>query len=400
MAKKYTSVLGVDIGSQTIKVAEIRLQGRRPVITAYGMAQTPSGAVDHMGVHNPEAVGAVLKDLAASCGASVSDAVVSMAGQGSVLVRTLEVPTMSDGELKQHMEWEITRNVPFAESTVSSDFKAFPPATPDAQNMDVVMAIATQTSVDTAVSTLKKAGKKPAALDVEPLALARTLSIGYEGELAGKTVCVIDIGHKTTSINMYRDGQLLLPRQVPFGGEMVTRALADNMGMSFEDAEAMKVSSGELPESAPAAFNPFDAGAAAATVQSYNPFASDSDVPTGSPDAEATPAPVVSGGMSEEGSRIFNAISSVMDEFISEVRRSVDYFRSKGGEVDMIMVCGGGSKMKGMEKFLAGAIGVSVDRMDPARNVSVEAKKPDPALWDHGHEDFAVAIGNGLHIAF
>lgn len=401
MAKKYTSVLGVDIGSQTIKVAEVKLQGKRPVISAYGMAQTPSGAVDHMGVHDSESVGAVLKDLLASCGASVGDAVVSMAGQGSVLVRTLEVPTMSDGELKQHMEWEITRNVPFAESSVVSDFKAFPPASADAQNMDVVMAIATQTSVDTAIGALKRAGKKPAALDVEPLALARTLSVGYDGELAGKQVCVIDVGHKTTSINIYRDGQILMPRQVPVGGELVTRAMADNMGISFEDAESMKLNAAKLPSSAPAAFNPFDAGSA--TVASYNPFAVDGD-PVAAPAAsepETAPAPAATTSeLNPEEQRIYDSISGAMDEFVSEVRRSVDYYRSKGGDVDVIFLCGGGSKLKGLSKFLSGAIGIDVEMLDPARNISVEAKKPDPSLWDAGHEDFAVAIGNGLHIAF
>ncbi len=403
MAKKYTSVLGVDIGSQTIKVAEVKLQGRRPVISAYGMAQTPSGAVDHMGVHDSESVGAVLKDLITSCGATVGDVVISMAGQGSVLVRTLEVPTMSEGELKQHMEWEITRNVPFAESSVVSDFKAFPPATADAQNMDVVMAIATQSSVDTAMGTAKRAGKKTAALDVEPLALARTLSIGYDGELGGKQVCVIDIGHKTTSINIYRDGQILMPRQVPVGGELITRSLADNMGISFEDAESMKLSSAKLPASVPSIANPFDSGAQA-TVQSYNPFAVDGDMPVApvvEESAEVVPAAVgPSNGLDAEGARIFDAISGAMDEFVSEVRRSVDYFRSKGGDVDLILLCGGGSKMKGMKEFLKGAVGIEVDLMDPARNISVEAKKPDAALWDAGHEDFAVAIGNGLHIAF
>lgn len=398
MAKKYTSVIGVDIGSQTIKVAEVKLQGRKPVLSAYGMAQTPEGAVDHVGLHDSESVGAVLKDLMASCGASVGDVVISMAGQGSVLVRTLEVPSMSDAELKQHMEWEVTRNIPFAESTVVSDFKAFPPSSSDAPNMDVVMAIATQSSVDTALGVLKRAGKKPAALDVEPLSLARSVSISYDGELTGKTVCVVDIGHKTSAINIYRDGQLLMPRQVPVGGEMVTRALADNLGMSFQDAEAMKMQSAELPESGiAAAYNPF--GSPAATVQTYNPFATD-DAPAEPTTAmEAAPEPAAT-GMSPEGERIYNAISGAMDEFVAEIRRSIDYFRSKGGEVDLVLLCGGGSKVKGMDKFLSSALGLSVELMDPARNISVEARKADGDLLASNRQDFAVAIGNGLHICY
>src|SRR6478672_13401036 len=88
MAKKLSSVLGVDLGSRNIKVAEVRTQGREPVLNALGIIDTPEGAVDHTGVFNPEAVGAALKQAIAAAGASVPNVVVSIAGQASVLVRT------------------------------------------------------------------------------------------------------------------------------------------------------------------------------------------------------------------------------------------------------------------------------------------------------------------------
>jgi type IV pilus assembly protein PilM len=123
MAKKLNSVLGVDIGSQRIKVAEIRTQGRDAVVTALGMIATPEGAVDHTGVYNPDAVAAAIKQCAADAGATAPFVVASISGQASVLVRTLEVPRMNPTELKEHMQWEINRNIPFAESTVVSDFR-------------------------------------------------------------------------------------------------------------------------------------------------------------------------------------------------------------------------------------------------------------------------------------
>src|SRR5688572_31894060 len=106
MAKKLSSVLGVDIGSRKIKIAEIRNQGREAVVSALGMIDTPEGSVDHTGVYNSDAVGAALKQVIGESGASVSHVVVSIAGQASVLVRTLEVPKMNPAELKEHMQWE------------------------------------------------------------------------------------------------------------------------------------------------------------------------------------------------------------------------------------------------------------------------------------------------------
>ena len=72
MAKKLSTVIGVDIGSRKIKVAELRAQGREPMISALGMIDTPEGAVDHTGVYNAEAVGIALKQAITQSGASVS----------------------------------------------------------------------------------------------------------------------------------------------------------------------------------------------------------------------------------------------------------------------------------------------------------------------------------------
>lgn len=396
MAKKLNSVLGIDIGSQTVKVAEIRLQGGQPTVTALGMAPTPEGAIDHVGINDPEQIAVAVKQAIMESGASVPDAVSSLSGQGSVLVRPLEVPNMSEGELKDHMQWEFTRNIPFAESTVETDFKSYPLADPASQNLDVVMAIATRSGVDMQIDILKKAGRKTHALDVEPLSMLRSLSVSYSGESGNKTICVAEIGHKTTSINIYKNERLLFARSVPVGGEMFTRAIADNKGVSTSDAERMKHDQLSLPEdAAPAqAFNPF---AGSAPVQSYNPFADPSETTMASdapPVAETAPVPAGD----EHG--IYSAVSNALDELVAELRRSIDYYKTKGGEVDMMLVTGGSAQMKNLDKFLGSALGMPVQLMDPYRNVSMSLKKGDPAEYDRLKQSFAVAIGNGMHICF
>lgn len=413
MAKKLSSALGVDLGSQFIKIAEVRNQGGQPVVTALGMAATPEGAVDQMGVHDGAAISAVLKELASQAGASTNDVVISLAGQQAVLVRTLEVPTMSDSELDKHMEWEITRNIPFNESTVVSDFKAFPPESADAQNMDVVMAIAPQSAAVGLTELVRKASKKPAALDVEPLCLARCLTSSYGSEHGGKSVCVIDVGHKTTSINIYKDGKLLMPRTVPVGGEAFTRAIADNMGMSFEEAEQLKHEKAEVPLDGVAQ----SGGGAPAFGETqqfapYNPFA-DSPGDAAAPaegeaapaEAEAAPEPApepapAAGGLPEDVMRIYTAMAPVVDDFTSEVRRSIDFFRSKGGTVEHLMLCGGGSRLNGLSAFLGNALGLSSELLDPMKNISVNARKADTSQLEETSQDFAIAIGNGLYACY
>lgn len=402
MAKKLNSVLGIDIGSQRIKVAELRSQGREPVVTALGITPTPEGAVDHTGVYNSDAVAVALKQCIQDAGVSVPAAVVSIAGQASVLVRTLEVPRMNPNELKEHMAWEINRNIPFAESTVLSDFRALPDEDPASPNMDVVMAISPQSAIDTIILCVKRAGKQVAAIDVEPLALGRSLVQSYGNDFQGQTICLIDMGHKTTSINIYRNGKLLLPRQIPIGGEMFTRAIADALGVSMTDADAIKQQKALIPDSAsnasatPAQFNP---GGPTTEFQAYNPFSDEPAPPAPVVEPDAMPEPLVTGG-DPETIRIYNAFAGVLDEFVAEVRRSIDYFRSRGGDISRIVLSGGGTKLGGLSTFLSKSLSVECDSYDPLQRLNLNVRKVAPGFVDEHRQEFAVAIGNALHIFF
>ncbi len=494
MAKKLSSVLGVDLGSRYIKIAEVRTQGREPVLNAIGMIDTPEGAVDHTGVFNPEAVAAALKQAISAAGASAPNVVVSIAGQASVLVRTLEVPRMNATELREHMQWEINRNIPFAESNVVSDYRPLQDEDPNSPNMDVVMAISPQSAIDTIIAAVKGAKRTPAAIDVEPLSVARSLTFSYGDEYQGQTICFVDMGHKTTAINIYRDGKLLMPRQIPVGGEMVTKALADAMNLPLEEAEKLKMERCEVPLTAgqDAGFGAFDLGFGAQTstptlagdateFQPYNPFADDanafpgaspapsvapvSDItnppadvvaspydPTAlaSPDltasepaappatfdpmaglqvetpdftageapgpfgemhtgvspvpvppvAGASNLPVASATIDPEVQKMYDIMAPVLEEFVAEVRRSVDYFRSRGGEINRVVMGGGASKLKGLSEYVGRSLGLECDGYDSFRKLNMNSKKVAPGLAEDLRQEFVVAIGNALHIFF
>jgi type IV pilus assembly protein PilM len=451
MAKRLSSVLGIDVGCQQIKIAEVKMQGREPSITALAIGDTPPNAADHTGVYEVDEVASKIKELIQQSGASSPFAVISIAGQASVLVRTLEVPKMNPKELGEHMQWEITRNVPFAESTVVHDFKAYEPADAASQNLDVVMAISPQSAIDALISIVQKSGKKPAAIDVEPLGIARSQATSYTQHNANDTVCVVDIGHLSTSINMFKNNQLLMPRVVPIGGFQFTQAIAATMGMPEDSAEQAKQTqcvipddAGILPTADPfgatssyEAYNPFPTPpsdpsvpsapsvtpysasgdepvpyspySAADEVSADNPYAAAyadptppaDDVPPPPPAADTpafiAPAPVPT---SSGDVRYYNAIAPILDEFLSEVRRSVDYFKSKGGEVDTILLCGGGSKLKGLDSFLTRTLGINVLMHDPLRNMAVNAKRLETGILEKHRAEFAVAVGNALHICF
>lgn len=456
MAKKLTSVIGIDIGSHAIKVAELRAKGREAELVSVGVTDTPEGAVDHTGVYNSDAVGDALKQLLKASDIKSGPVVVSLAGQASVLVRTLEVPRMTPAELKEHMQWEINRNIPFAESNVLSDYKVLPDDDPNSPNMEVVMALAPQSAIDTLVACVKRSGKQAVGIDVEPLAIARSLEFSHGDEYRDQVICVVEMGGKTTAINIYRNGRLLMPRQIPIGGEMFTKAIADTYMLSLPDAETMKRDRASIPEAeivaaeqgggfmpsfgdvpgatqefgaynpfsdqpisdnpfldpaavppaAPdAAYNPFsDAvpGSVPPPIEddvppsSFNPFSDESGLPL-APDAGAQ-VPVVAGD--PEVARLFNSFRPVLEEFVAEIRRSVDYFRSRGGDVNQVVLAGGGNRIANLDRYVSASMGLPCVAYDSTAGLRVNEKKIAPGFLEENRQDLTIAIGTALHILF
>jgi type IV pilus assembly protein PilM len=449
MASKLSSVLGIDIGSHSIKVCEVKASGGSATVTAVGVTPTPEGAVDYSGVYNSEAVGTALKQIMAQVGVSSSAAVVTIAGQHSVLVRVVEVPRMDpDKELKSHMEWEINKNIPFAETNIMSDYKVLPNSDPNSANMDVVMAMAPMSAIETLMDCIKRSGKKAVAIDVEPLSIARSVAISYPEYASENGVVMVDIGHSTTSINVYERNNLVLPRPVPGGGEMVTRAIADAMQTGVSDAEAFKCNSFAVPDTATSggggSFDPFSVGGAtqafdAGFGQTYqaggpdihattamdaqpdldpvtglpvsapdaaaeitggytnDPFASSADASAPQPTMAMPAAPVVQHAASDQ---VFSAVQGILDDLVAELRRSIDYYNGRGGTVSRIVLCGGGSKLKGLSGYVQRSLDINCEVYDPLKNLGFSSKKVGMDYVNEYREQLAVAVGNGLHILF
>jgi len=98
--------------------------------------------------------------------------------------------------------------------------------------------------------------------------------------------------------------------------------------------------------------------------------------------------------------RLYHAIAPVLEEFVGEVRRSIDYYRSRGGEIDAVELCGGGAKLSGLNAYLTKSLGIECDAYDPLRSLNLNVRKVAPTFVEEHKQEFAVAVGNGLHIFF
>jgi type IV pilus assembly protein PilM len=180
-------IVGLDIGSNYIKVVEARLGRGRAEVTALGIFPTPSDVIDNNIVLDPQALGQTIKQALQQAGVTSRRVVSSVAGQSSLVVRIIPVPKMTLSELKETMKWEVERHVPFPADQTVMDYKPLSPPeqVPDGENMDVLLAVAQQDLIDSHVAALQAAGLQPVAIDIEPLATSRALRRGCSGGNGG-----------------------------------------------------------------------------------------------------------------------------------------------------------------------------------------------------------------------
>jgi type IV pilus assembly protein PilM len=446
--------VGLDIGTQTIKMVEVSGAGSSLRVTGLAVENTPPGTVQQGVIADPKALGAAIKQMRTKNGIKATKCVSSVAGAAGMVVRVIEVPKMTPSELAETMKWEVERHIPFAASDVEMSFQKIDnPETdndPNNPNMEVLLAVAQRDMIRQHIDTVTAAGLTPIVIDVEPLAVGRALiDLSREG-LQNKNVVVVNIGASQTDVGVFKSGGLRYPRTIPLGGDNLTRAIADRMGLSMDAAEDEKrahavilmdlVKSGQAEEmlygdnnamqdggvrsifdveidaplppplfggDAPAtpAASPFGIADENPFASAANPFASPFDEPT--PVATpAEPAPVPADETAivpsaptdpyyERRKEVFNAILPMLGEFVMELRRSVDYFRSKypNDTMDLILLCGGAARVQNLDQYIQHDLGIPTMLADPFAGLNVASKQVSVTRRAELAPALAVALG-------
>lgn len=390
------AVLGLDIGTSRIKLVEGRLGRTGPIVTNVGIGMTPRDTIANGVVVDPDTLGAAVRQLLAEYGVRTRSVVSSVASQSSLVVRPIEVPRMTRSELAETMKWEVDRHIPFAASEVVMSFEPLVPPEDlpeEAQNMEVLLAVAQEDMIEAHVQTLFNAGLDPVALDVEPLSASRSLIdiIGEQGAYEN-TYALLNIGANTTDLSVFRPGGLLsFTRPIPIAGDTITNAVAETLGYEFHEAERAKIEQGRV----------YIEGAPALTASSEPEPEPQPDVapppppeeegegggrvfdlgadtgPQQPPAEQPPPSPLPAIHAPTDGSperQVYDAILPTVVELVAEVRRSLEYYANRfpDSRVDKILLYGGTARLRGFPEFVASEVGAEVEVADPFRHVVVD----------------------------
>lgn len=230
MAKKLEPVVGLDIGSHSIKCVEVSSEGLPKLRRMWVLPLSSS---------DPETVQKTLKTWIASYPVRPSKWRISVAGP-SVLMRRIQLPVMTPSELKGAILFEAESQIPFPINDCQLDFQILNNQ-PNNKTMSVLLVAAKKDFVRERLAALSALGLTPESIDVDIFCLMNAFE--SLGDDAGhKTFGLLNIGHSKSSFGILQDKTPFAMRDIPVGGADVTRALGLAMGIPEEEAEKIKIS--------------------------------------------------------------------------------------------------------------------------------------------------------------
>lgn len=293
----------------------------------FGQADLPPGAVRDGEVVDVDLVAETLRTLWRSAKFSSKRVIVGVANQ-KVIVRQVDLPWLPLPELRKSLALQVQDYIPIPVEQAVLDVYPVDEHSGDngARMQRVLLVAAARDMVMSSVNAVTKAGLSCSQVDLSPFALLRAVGRSDESLFgAGDAEALVDVGAKVTNILVHQNGVPRFVRILLMGGDDVTEALAERMGIPMEQAATLKAQLG-LP--------------APALVAPEHP-----------------------------GSRVIEVTAGA---WVDEVRGSLDYYlaQAAAAPIRRLVLSGGGSQLDGLPSRLQAACRLPVVAADPLQTLT------------------------------
>ena len=340
-----TSMVGVDIGSNSVKAVELQGKGSDLQLLNLGFETLQADSVVDGQIMELNAVSNAISSIFNEHKIKTTKVAAGVNGH-SVIVKYIVLPQMTEDELQESFAWHAEEHIPFDISDVNLDYHV---TNRSDDAIHVLLAACKRDKVANLKQAIQLAGKQPTVVDVDAFALQNCYELNYDPQ-PGHVVALLNIGASTTNINILNGVRSVFTRDATFGGNQYTSLLQKEMGLTFDQAEAVKRG---MP------------------------------VPEGIEQRDIAPI-----------------LDTVSDILALEIQKTMDFYRAtvEEGEsaVEKILVSGGGSKLKGLVEFLSKRFEVPVEMFDPFRKIKVDSRGFDPEYMREIVPEMAIAVGLAL----
>lgn len=343
--RRPSSIIGIDIGTFSTKVVQLKYEGERAILETYGellnahyFKETEGAGMNFLKLED-SAIAELIRDLLRESNSTSTHAVFSVPAASS-FITLISFPNIPRAEIEQAIPYEARKYIPIPLSEVVLDWEIFE-SDYEEDLKEILLVAVPREVIEKFRRVAEAAGITPVALETEIMSLIRSL-IGPDQT----PTALLNIGSLFTTIALVDKGRVRVFHNFNRGSHELTRTLERGLGVSMERAEAIKRETG------------------------------------------------LSEKMEER--EIASVIFPLVDTLFNDIERVISlYNRRSKRKIQKMYLTGGGSHLKGIVESAASKFAIEVSRGNPFVRV-VTPPFLQPLLREIG-PNFAVAVGLALH---
>lgn len=262
------------------------------------------------------------------------DAIVTI-NSTAVITREIVLPGAKAEEMANMVQYEIQQFLPIELSQYVVEYKVLENFTEDGITKNrVAVAAMPKTMAESYFNLIKPLKLNPVAMDTGANALAKLFEgntrINQTQNIDDKTIALIDLGHKSTNVNIISNGVLKFNRLIGSGGHNINTSIAQTGNFSLIEAEKRKIQ-----------------------------------------------ISLLSGADAPEGQNVITeTVKEAIDEWVQQIQRIFQFYQSRGSgnKVDEIYLYGGGANFKGLPEYMHGALNLPVYEIREMSNIVLSGR--------------------------
>jgi len=321
--------IGLDISDLSLKLFQLNRSGDKIKIQAVGKYNLPRGLIEDGEIKNKAEVLKAIDQLIdkPKFGKISSKEIIACLPETKTFIKLIEVD-ITPNDFNETIKTEIEKHIPMSIDEIYYDWQLIKKA---GGKQFVLIAAAPKTIVDQYSQLFSEAGLSLIALEIESVAICRSLLAEEHYKFKGAATVnygIIDIGAKRTSMTVYSGNTILLTMSIPISGEKITEEIAKSLKIDMNLAEKAKIICG------------FDENRAQGIVK--------------------------------------NILNQMIEDLIGKLKEVIKYYSyhfPNQGPINKLLLCGGGAKIENIDKILSQALSLDISMGDPLRNLNEERDK-------------------------
>ncbi len=347
MASIPGAIWAIEIGNDSLKALHLRLGSTRVVEVigfdniAYGKILNAEGVKES---ERDELIALALRNFLRQNSLGKKDEVIISVPSQNSFARFVNLPPVEQKKIPQVVKLEAGMQIPFDMSEVQWDWQLM--SEPGSSEARVGIFAIKNEVVTKELSYFSNEDIQVTMVQMAPMALYNYIVFDRPELVKSdtKATVVLNIGAENTDLVVCTKSGVW-QRCVPMGGNSFTRAIADTFKLSFAKAEKLKRTA----------------------------------------------------AMSKYARQVFQAMRPVFSDFVSEIQRSLGFYSSSNPNTKLanVIALGGGTKLRGLLKYLQQSLQVPVERPDSFKRLTL-ASEVSAAKFHENVGDFGVVYGLAL----